>query len=412
MKRILLCTILLISATFSVQAQLLNAEVEETTPGQAWTLTFTLTEAARHTALSFRMALPEEIQASAITTGDALKSTHEALMGQPDGEALQVILYSPRSTFLPETGATFTVRLQPAGDEALGNAEYALLLTDIRFADAQGAETVLEDKSIVLKSTPVVDPGLPGDVNDDETLSVADVVTLLNALEGLPNDAYHATRADMDGDGEVSAGDVVLLCNQIMEQPASAQPSETLPTAAMRLRATDTTLPMNGKGISQLIVEMDDAAADEKRYSALQMQLRLPQGVGLESVTLPAELKGMETRIRLLDDGTCRLLLYANGSITFPASPATLELNLTASGEIEGTLQVFAAAAATNLGKEERLDDSSAALVVKDVSGIRQVQGAFDKEQRLYDLQGRKMNRPVQGVFIRNGKKFYQSTVR
>ncbi len=406
MKRILLCTILLIGATFSVQAQLLNTQVEETTPGQAWTLTFTLAEAGQHTALSFQLTLPEEIEASASEIGTGLQSTHELLMGQPDNAALQFILYSAQSTLLPTTDATFTLQLQSVGGETLGDAEYLLSLTDIRFADVQGVETLLADQSIVLPIAAPVDPGMPGDVNDDGILSLADMVALLNALEGLPNDTYLEKRADFDGDGKVSRDDVLSLCDYIMEQPASTLPSEALPASVLQMRALDATIDENAKGIAQLQFE-----AGENLYSALQLHIRLPKGISLESITLPPSLEGMEMRVRLLEDESYRVLLYANGSITLPATPTTLDLNLTTAEAMQGTIQVSAATAVSNQGKEERLTDCQSSLVVQVPTGIQSVQTHL-QDAPFYDLQGRKVAPSRQGIFILNGKKYLHTIPR
>ncbi len=400
MRRIILSTLLLVGATLGMHARQLNASVEETIPGKAWTMTFTLSEVTNYTALSLQLTLPEQVQAASIAAGTALQATHEVLMGRPTNGSLKIILYSSQSALLPAGEATFSLQLQSS--EALSETEYALALSDIRFADAQGAETKVDDKSVVLPNTPAPAPDVLGDVNGDGAFSAADVVTLLNALVGLPNATYYADRADMDANGEVSIGDVVLLCNKIMEQPASVRPQEQMPTATMQVRITDTTLPTRSEGVAQLMVEVN-----ENQYSALQMNVTLPQGVQLDGVQLPESLQGMESCIRLLEDGSYRLMVYANGGITLPGTSVSLGLRLKTSEAIQGDMQILAATASTNLGQEERLSDHSAKLVVDDaLTGIQQVQTGGGKSHKVYDLRGRLLKQPIKGIFIRDGKKY------
>ncbi len=252
------------------------------------------------------------------------------------------------------------------------------------------------------------DPNTPGrdlmgDVNDDGIVSTADVVTLLNALVGLPTETYYSGRADIDSNGRVSIGDVVMLCNLVMEQTAPVRRQLHLPAATMHVYATPTTLPCYSEGVARLIVEVD-----EGRYSALQMDISLPEGVSLEGVELPAALNGMTARTALLENGNYRLVLYADGSITLPTEPVTLDLHLVTGAAQQGRLHITAPTAGTSLGEEERLRAHSAAFVIQDeTTGIEQLQDAESKkESPVYDLTGRRVYQPAKGVFIRDGKKY------
>ncbi len=252
------------------------------------------------------------------------------------------------------------------------------------------------------------DPNAPGrdvmgDVNDDGIISTADVVTLLNVLMGLPTETYHSGRADIDSNGRISIGDVVMLCNLVMEQTAPVRRQLHLPAATMRVYATSTTLPCYGEGVAKFIIEVD-----EGRYSALQMDIKLPQGVVPDGVELPAELDGMTARTQLLDNGDYRVMLYADGSITLPTVPVTLGLRLLTGEALQGRLHISTPTAATGLGEEERLRAHSATLTVQDgTTGVQQVDDKTAKETEIYDLSGRRVYRPTtKGVFIRNGKKY------
>ncbi len=397
MKRIFFSLMFLLSAALTAQAQQINATVEETTHGEAWTVTFTLGEAADFTALSFQLSLPEQLQLADATPGAEIAATHQVVKGEVEDNVWNVILYSPQSTLFAAP-TTFSITLQAA--ENLGNSQHTLSLSDIRLANVEGVETKLDNQTVELLSTEA--PDVLGDVNGDGAFSAADVVTLLNALVGLPNDVYLQERADMDANGEVSLGDVVILCNKIMEQPASVRPQDNLPLAMLLVKPTDTTLPVDGEGMAQLMVEVDANA-----YSALQMNISLPQGVELAEVVLPAALSEMEVCTRQLEDGSYRLMLYADGSAPLPTSPIALGLQLKTGAAIEGEMHIYAATASTSQGTEERLTDQSVPLVVKEMpTAINQLPADNDKPAATYDLSGRRIKQTAKGIVISNGKKY------
>ncbi len=251
------------------------------------------------------------------------------------------------------------------------------------------------------------DPNAPGrdlmgDVNDDGVISTADVVTLLNALTGQPNETYYNGRADIDSNGEVSIGDIVMLCNLVMEQSTSVRRQLHLPLATMHVSAAATALPAHSEGVAQLLVDVA-----EGRYSALQMDIQLPQGVELNGVALPAALNGMTARTHLLDNGKYRVVLYADGSVVLPDTPVAVGLRVITGEATEGRMHISAPTATTSLGEEERMRAHSARFVVQDTTtGVQQVQGDADAAHKLYDLSGRRLQQPTKGVFIRNGKKY------
>ncbi len=149
MKRIIFSTLILLGA-LEMQAQQLSASIQETTQGKAWTMTVSLADVSRFSAMSLRMELPAELQAGDVTLGTVLQSTHQIQLGELENGCRSIILYSPQSTLLGATDATFAVRLHAATELPAG--QYTVSLTDIRLADAQGAETKLENSEVVLQN--------------------------------------------------------------------------------------------------------------------------------------------------------------------------------------------------------------------------------------------------------------------
>ncbi len=151
MKRIILSTLMLLGVSLGAKAQQLSANIQETTPGQAWTLAVSFTGVSGFTALSMKMDLPAGLQAAEPVIGDVLQSSHQLMVGKPADGLWNVILYSPQSALLGEAVVSFTIQLQATAD--LAGGQYTLPLTDIRLADVQGAETKLEDVSVTFESS-------------------------------------------------------------------------------------------------------------------------------------------------------------------------------------------------------------------------------------------------------------------
>lgn len=254
----------------------------------------------------------------------------------------------------------------------------------------------------------IVTPDRMGDVNDDGMLTAADVVSVLNSMVNLPNETFYASRADLNSDGEVSIADVVLLCNRIMAQPAGVKRSLLVPASRAALRLANVVCPAQSEVMMPLTLNVQEGA-----YSALQMDVFLPEGVELGGLKLPAPLAGFAARTQLIADGHYRVLLYADGSLTLAEGQTTLHLRLHTGGQQEGILLVKDATLSTAQGEAERLSSQSAALRLTDhtQTAITATEaGSQIQSGTLYDLSGRAVQPTLmqRGVYILNGKKIIQ----
>ena len=55
-----------------------------------------------------------------------------------------------------------------------------------------------------------------GDVNNDGSVDINDVILTVNHILGSPSDNFHSTFADMDRDETISISDVVMIVNTIL----------------------------------------------------------------------------------------------------------------------------------------------------------------------------------------------------
>ncbi|MCD8301517.1 MAG: Ig-like domain-containing protein [Prevotellaceae bacterium] len=248
-----------------------------------------------------------------------------------------------------------------------------------------------------------------GDVNDDGAVSVSDLVCVLNYLAGLENETFISSRADTDSNGEIDDLDVELLCDTIMERQSDINRNLHLPTADISLQMENTACLPNSDGSLPLTLSVD-----EGQYSALQMDLHLPEGVELDGVTLPSELSDMNSRSKLIEDGKYRVIIYGDGSCLLPEEPSTFHFKLQTGEAVSGYAYITGVLASTSLGEEQRLPCTGCSLIVTDdAAGIR---NARDKEETpnstngiIYDLSGRRVSDAQaaqrHGIYIINGKK-------
>ena len=55
-----------------------------------------------------------------------------------------------------------------------------------------------------------------GDVNNDGSVDISDVILTVNHILGNPSDIFHSTFADMDRDETISISDVVMIVSTIL----------------------------------------------------------------------------------------------------------------------------------------------------------------------------------------------------
>ena len=63
---------------------------------------------------------------------------------------------------------------------------------------------------------PYVEPGIPGDANDDGAVNVQDVTTIINYILGNNPSPFNFDNANVNGDAEVTVLDVTAIINIIL----------------------------------------------------------------------------------------------------------------------------------------------------------------------------------------------------
>ena len=210
-----------------------------------------------------------------------------------------------------------------------------------------------------------VEDVLPGDVNGDSEVNIADVNALIDViLSGRTDDMT----ADVNGDGEVNIADVNALIDIILN-PGNHTMLKV--NSDDQLHLND--LTMKPGEVRTLNVTVDNA----ERFSAMQCDVVLPDGLTLLDVSAASGNEGIN---EMLDDHSSRVVTYSPAKRPFAsAAQPVLTLTVRADGDLaacsEITLTNVVMADANN--KAWRLADATAR--VNNSSGVNDLTAGNDR---------------------------------
>ena len=161
-----------------------------------------------------------------------------------------------------------------------------------------------------------------GDVNGDGTITVSDVICVVNYILGNVNEAFVFAQADTDRSGSLTVSDVVGVVQLVLDSPASLSAQLNLPAAAATVRPA----AFAAQAGSPATLPVEVTVSDEAAYAGLQFDLVLPQGMDLTGVFLPAAWEGWQARFAPSAGGRYRVVVYGHSRSLLPAGCSTLEL--------------------------------------------------------------------------------------
>ena len=237
------------------------------------------------------------------------------------------------------------------------------------------------DDSDVANFIYIVNKQLMGDVDRNKVVDVADIVLTINHILGEKEQITDAVELmDMNGDGLINVGDVILMVKTIMEQ------------------GNVVNVPVMARGEAENI--------DLTKYTAMQLTMNVPAGARIRDIRLTGDNNSSHRLMYQQKDAErYTVVVYSMSNQTFkPVSGCMLEVDMEGEGE-PTTANVLLATPAG-----ERTFISS--LPIGTVTGISIVGADQIAIGSVYDLRGNKvldrgasMKRLPKGVYIMNGKK-------
>jgi hypothetical protein len=239
-----------------------------------------------------------------------------------------------------------------------------------------------------------VQPALAlGDLNGDGSVSITDVVLIIDVIAGTITNADQVAAADVNNDGSVSITDCVAAVDLIAAQQTSA---------ARMTRASSE--PTTNDFISAYLQDGDLVVNlnNSKRYTAFQMVANLPKGMTLGKAAMD-ENRGYNHQVMVRDLGNGQYLIagFSMDNDELADNSGRL-LSITANGQSAGDIVISNVEFATVDAQAWRL---ASVVVSKTPTGIIEVLNHDSQTQIFFDLQGRRVEKPAKGLYIINGKK-------
>ena len=210
----------------------------------------------------------------------------------------------------------------------------------------------------------VVLDGKLGDVNNDDEINITDVVLIIEDILQRAPQNYNATLADVNKDGLVDVTDVVNVIDAILGKIELSRGAEQI---------------------------------DRSAYTAFQMDLTIPAGYVLESVSLTDIAKNSHSlAYAMMPDGCCRVVACSMNNEALPGAwDEVISLNLRGKGDAQMTIDraVFVT-----------IDGERHELMMNPTS-IAELSTFNSQLSTRYDLQGRKVEKNAKGILLENGKK-------
>ena len=237
-----------------------------------------------------------------------------------------------------------------------------------------------------------------GDLDNNGTVNIADIVLIIDVMSGENTDAQTRLIADITGEGDVNIADIIAAIDLMIAQSGGSSPNNApahMPT--MQRNSDYITARMDGDVMSVGLDNTND-------YTAFQMTVTLPEGAGISDIKLDESRCGKHTAtLHQLNDRQYLVAVYSlnnkklNGCAGKLFTLDTERLN----GEATISDVIFATPEATPC----LLDGTT---VMGTATGIDGIDGQ-STTYSVYDLQGRRttsnLSTSNKGVYIVNGKK-------
>lgn len=231
-----------------------------------------------------------------------------------------------------------------------------------------------------------------GDVNTDEGVDVVDVVDIARFVVATPSTQFREKLADLNGDNTVNLGDAVVLINHIAGDQNFVKARFAPAWSVERNDVLSLTQSSNSLALN---------LSNGRGYTAFQFDLYVSNDAIVNQMMLSSERRqGHQLLYNKLETGHYRVAVLSTSNSTFQGDEGEL-----LSFAVEGA--PFAEASIRNIlffdthANGYAFDDMSIDMA----TGLHDVNINGNKDDVIYDLQGRKLSKVQRGVNIVNGKK-------
>ena len=242
-------------------------------------------------------------------------------------------------------------------------------------------------------ATIVQEPVLLGDLNDDRSVSITDVVLIIDVIAGSITDEKKVKAADVNQDGSVTITDCVAAIDLIASQTKGVRMNRV----SQKLVSSDYISASMKDNLLTVSLE------NENRYTAFQMVVTMPEGMTIGKATIDNQ-RGSDHQltVRNLGNGQYLVAGFSMGNSELAGNSGRL-LAIATNGQANGDIVISDIEFATAEAEAHHLAPIS---ISSTATGIYQIEdGEWKQDDVIFDLQGRRVNHPSRGLYIVNGSK-------
>lgn len=369
-------------------------------PGEQIQIPIKLTNKDEIAAFSCKITLPEGVTlaedeygyiADVTDRSPASRNGHShslTINVLDDGKIALASLSTEGKSFTGNEGDLFYITVDVSED--ITDGDYAITVSNIVLTSSLLVESRSADASAKMS----VSSYILGDANNDKTVSITDAVAIIYHIVNKPLDSFNSNAADMDGNGEISVTDAVSVVYKVLEIEVNPS-SQNTEIDALQIEDIELT-----SGESKTI---DIAVVGDYSITAMQMDLKLPQGLNVKNVSFGESATSSHCLIdNVLDDGTCRIAMLSLSNEAIKSNgKSVLRVEVEADNSFcgSGTIVLDNAVATTVDAVEIPVADTKANANGISYENLTIIKDDINEE--LYDLLGRKIkDNPVKGVYV------------
>lgn len=273
-------------------------------------------------------------------------------------------------------------------DANVTDGEYTAKLKNINFTSTNGTSSLFAEAEFKLKVSSII----AGDANGDGTVNVTDIVETVKYILNNPSTSFNFAAADVNGDGQVNVTDIVCMVSIIMSSGSNARAFDMEDTTGSDWLTLDS--EDGGRTLSLCL-------ANENSYVASQFDIHLSEGQQICDIQLnSSRMNGHVMTWSMTDEKTCRVIIYSMANSNYKGNDGEL-LKIILTGN-NGDVVVDNITFITPYMGSRQFD----ALYIEKTGIMMTIDNEQQANGVFYDLQGRRVETPTKGIYIKNGKKY------
>lgn len=226
-----------------------------------------------------------------------------------------------------------------------------------------------------------------GSVDINDTFKILDLVLGKLSVDKLDEKAQKA--ADMDGDGAFTVADLVQITNLYVYGEKTGQQGSNRVAAAADAEVGSIDMQLDTDRMSVLL-------DSNTGYSAIQMDVEMPQGVSINEVNFAGDSQKVMVATNTLENGVQRIVIYSTDGSSILNGETSL-INLGLAGEGMGIVGIDNIIASTAAGQRHNLMGVTGAYTI--VTGIEATETA-EGNTSVFDINGMVRKTVQKGVNI------------